>query len=68
MARLVYDKTVVPNSPPEEEEKDTKNIPIYEMATKIVQQSIDLLNTLNTEQYTHSSTVMPGGTIGKHVR
>jgi hypothetical protein len=46
----------------------TENDAIQEMAHDLIQQAIDLLHTLNDVQYTHSSKVMPGGTIGKHLR
>jgi hypothetical protein len=44
------------------------NESIQDMAHDLIQQSIDLIKTLDDAQYTHSSKVMPGGTIGKHMR
>jgi hypothetical protein len=41
---------------------------IRKTAIDIVQQSIDLVNKLQDDQYTHCSIVMPCGTIGKHIR
>ncbi|KAI8997782.1 hypothetical protein BDB01DRAFT_772407 [Pilobolus umbonatus] len=41
---------------------------LYIVADKILQQSIDLLGTLKDEEYVHMSVVMPGSTIGKHIR
>ncbi|KAI8051381.1 uncharacterized protein B0P05DRAFT_562530 [Gilbertella persicaria] len=41
---------------------------LQEMAHDIIQQAIDLLHLVKNEQYTKVSSVMPGGTIGKHMR
>ncbi|CAO3653250.1 unnamed protein product [Mucor fragilis] len=65
MSLPVYDTITAPHSPPQEK-KD--HVPIQEMACDIIQQAIDLIHTLHDEQYTQTSKVMFGGTIGKHIR
>ncbi|KAI8645732.1 hypothetical protein BD408DRAFT_411441 [Parasitella parasitica] len=66
MSLPAYDTAITPYSPPEEEKKN--HVPIQEMACNILQQAIDLIQTLEDEQYTQASKVMFGGTIGKHIR
>ncbi|OBZ90092.1 hypothetical protein A0J61_01847 [Choanephora cucurbitarum] len=38
------------------------------MSTDLLQQAIDLLQLIENDQYTKISDVMPGSTIGKHLR
>jgi hypothetical protein len=48
--------------------EEANNTPIQNVAIAIIQQAIDLVNTLHDDQYTYPSKVMPAGTIGKHIR
>ena len=42
---------------------------IYSATDQLLQQVIDLLQHIpDDDAYTRPSTVMPGGTIGKHIR
>jgi hypothetical protein len=50
------------------QEPKAENIAIDVASRQLLQQAIDLLETLQDDHYTHCSIVMPGGTIGKHVR
>lgn len=44
------------------------SLPLEKVAIAIIQQAIDLVHTLQDEDYTYDSKVMPAGTIGKHIR
>ncbi|KAI8381485.1 uncharacterized protein BYT42DRAFT_307183 [Radiomyces spectabilis] len=44
------------------------DISLHEVAHKTLQQAIDLIDHLPTDTYTRFSTVMPGSTVGKHIR
>lgn len=44
------------------------NPPMQSATIEILQQAINLINTLQNEQYTLTSKVMPASTIGKHIR
>lgn len=58
-----------PISPPSKQPVDKNDMEVLQdMAHDLIQQSIDLIKTLNDAQYTHFSKVMPEGTIGKHTR
>lgn len=46
----------------------SKNGQMEKVAIDIIQQAIDLVDQLKDDQYTHLSKVMPGSTIGKHIR
>ncbi|CAO3655032.1 unnamed protein product [Mucor hiemalis] len=48
--------------------QEITDIPIQKATTEILQQAIDLINTIGDNEYTLPSTVMPAGTIGKHIR
>lgn len=48
--------------------QENPDIPIQKAATEILQQAIDLINTIEDDEYTLPSKVMPAGTIGKHIR
>ncbi|KAI8988494.1 hypothetical protein BDF20DRAFT_855971 [Mycotypha africana] len=50
------------------EATEQEDMSIKGMACKLLQQSLDLVQYLTDEQYTRDSVVMPGGTIGKHLR